>query len=312
MPGHHGEIGPMTDPHASAHNELLRWHSMSPAELEREYSPSSAIGGDYQPFIDEYAVRSEASRVSCSALETLRYGEKPANLIDLVRGGDGAPAPLLIFIHGGYWQEGSRTGSLFGADYFARHGIAYAAIGYTLAPQATVAEIVVECRQALAHIAANAQSLGIDAQRIVLAGSSAGAHLAALCASNDSGSERASSRVTPLAGLVLLSGIFDLEPLVATYINDLPGMSVQDALDLSPMRRNPASMPAAIISWGEVETAEFKRQSRRFASHLQHAGVGVECFESPLRNHFDIVHNLADSDTRLGRAVLAMFEVPVR
>lgn len=285
----------------------LRWQEFSKAELEREYSPSSAVGGNYQPFIEAYGSLSAASRSRCEHAKTLRYGELDSNLIDFVPAVAGNPAgrsPLLVFIHGGYWQEGSRTDSLFGADYFTEQGIAYAAVGYSLAPGATLPQMVNECRQAVAHLKDNAAALGIDASNIVIAGSSAGAQLAAMCCVTDAFLD--SLKPPPNSGLVLLSGVFDLEPLVSTYVNDALGMTLQEAKHMSPMRHSLVAFPDTIVSWGENETEEFKRQSRAFAKALRANKVVIHQFESPQRNHFDIVHNLAENQSEIGRRVMSM------
>lgn len=285
-------------------SEAPLWRTMETAELEREYSPSSAVGGDYQPFIAQYAARSEVARAACLDIKTLSYGDRPANTIDISVPSSVSPCPLVAFIHGGYWQEGSRIDSFFGADRFAEHGIAYAAIGYTLAPAANLSQIVTECRVAIRTLRANAQSLGADPQRIYLAGSSAGAHLSAMCCSSTVGADDVPAEW--LAGVVLLSGIFELEPLLRTSVNKALSMTIAQARVNSPLLLDVQAFPRTIITWGEHETLEFKRQSRAFAQKLTDSSRSVRMFESPTRNHFDVVHDIADDATPLGRHVLQL------
>lgn len=219
-------------------------------ELEREYSPSSAIGGNYSQYIEQYIEKSESARERCPRTDVLSYGPRPSNTIDVVVPEGAKSCPVVVFIHGGYWQELSKYESFIGADAFVARGIGYAAVDYSLAPNVGMSEIVDECRAALRCLAVNAQALGIDKDQFFLAGSSAGAHLCAMCcAGRNAGKTRFDPRI---AGTVLLSGIFCLEPLVETTINRALGMSVGDARDNSPGLLELSSFPDAIVSWGGV------------------------------------------------------------
>ncbi len=294
----------MVPENAAAADSGLLWRTMTPEQLEREYSPSSAIGGDYAPFIRDYVAGSERARAACRRVETLAYGGGPSNSIDIALPENGKDHPLIVYIHGGYWQELSKIESFCGADRFCRRGIAYAAVDYTLAPQAGLSQIVQECRTALDTLFDRAGALGVDPDRIFVAGSSAGGHLAAMCCRAAPGArERTRQRI---AGAILLSGVYELEPLVQTSINEAVGMSVQEARRNSPLLLDLASFPDAIVTWAERETAEFKRQSLALSRRLGSPGRSVRTFESPARNHFDLVFDMADPDTRLGNSILEL------
>jgi arylformamidase len=323
------------------------WREFDAATREREYSPSSCIGGNYQPFIAAYAQRSAAARDPRSGLKgrlDLAYGESAAQRLDLFVpdvgvDGDGDAAagvkpPLLVFIHGGYWQELSKDESSFAAADALRQGLAFAALDYTLAPAASVAEMVRECRRALAWLQAHAVELGFDGSRIVVAGSSAGAHLAAMCALPAGGvpaekagegavraTVKAAVRATAksavkatvksavksaVRAVVLVSGIYEVEPLVGTSINAALGLDAPAAREVSPALADLRGFPPAVVCWGAVETGEFKRQGRDFAAALQRAGTPCRAFEVPERNHFDVILDLADPATPLGQATLAL------
>ena len=132
---------------------------------EREYSPSSCIGGEYGPFIAAYRQRSDEARRATAAMggrwSRRAYGAAPSQRLELCMPPNTAPAtrvPLLLFVHGGYWQELSAADSLFAAPACIRRGSAFAALDYTLAPAATLEGIVAECRQALAWLGTPAAS----------------------------------------------------------------------------------------------------------------------------------------------------------
>ena len=291
------------------------WKSLSAPDLEREYSPSSCIGGNYQPFIAAYKAQSRKAFLKCSEMggtwKEVRYGPKPAQRIDLclpaAKVQPEAKPGLLVFIHGGYWQELSAHNSLFAASGCIQRGQAFAAIDYSLAPQASVAEIVDECRAAMVCLFRQAGALGFDPQNIVVAGSSAGAHLAAMVAWPGWQAADANAPVR-IRAAVLVSGIFDLEPLVGTSINIALGLDASAALQVSPMLLPLAGFPPTRLFWGAVETGEFKRQSRDFAHALLAAGIPCETAEIPERNHFDVILDLADASTWLGGQTLRLFE----
>lgn len=294
------------------------WRRLDAASRERAYSPSSCIGGHYQPHIQAYAERSRLAHAGPRCQRNLVYGQRAAQRLDLfvpeptVRPADpdadadadsgaaqrpGAALPaLLVFIHGGYWQELSKDESAFSAGAALAQGLAFAALDYTLAPQATVADMVAECRQALAWLQRHASRLGFDRQRIVVAGSSAGAHLAAMTALP------AAWAANPVRAVVLVSGIYELEPLVGTTINHALGLTVETAQVLSPALQPLAGFPPAIVCWGAIETDEFRRQGIDFARQIGQAGSNCLTFEVPGKNHFDIVLDLLQPDTRLGDA----------
>lgn len=288
---------------------------MSLEERERAYSPSSCIRGNYQPFITAYQTRSADARAECIALgatwSTYSYGQQAAQQLTLcLPCATNAPAThpsgLLVFFHGGYWQELSAQDSLFPATACIQRGLAFAALDYTLAPAASVTDIVAECRRALVWLFQHANALGVDASRIVVAGSSAGAQLAAMVAMQGALPDGAGGFFTVRAA-VLVSGIFELEPLVGTSINTALGLDAVAAQQASPALLPLSGFPRALVSWGAVETEEFKRQSRDFAHALAAAGTPCESFEVPRRNHFDVIMDLVDASTGLGAATLSFF-----
>lgn len=285
-------------------------HPTRAEDRERAYSPSSCIGGNYQPYIRAYVERSRTARAEAQALGGRwtegRYGSLPSQRIDLcVPAGASpqAPCPLLVFIHGGYWQELSAGDSLFAAARCVERGVAFAAVDYTLAPQARLGQIVDECRSAWHWLMSEGPALGIDAERAVVAGSSAGAHLTAMVALPNP--QRHAFTPAP-RGTVLVSGIYDLRPLLGTSINAALGLDTAQALDNSPLFHPLSGGAPALLCWGAIETDAFKAQSRHFGDALQAAGTVVSRMEVPQRNHFDVILDLVEPGTTLGEATWSM------
>ncbi|MGA7623474.1 MAG: alpha/beta hydrolase [Candidatus Acidiferrales bacterium] len=279
------------------------WREWSLAERERQYSPSTCVPA-VTPYLQAYASRSleAAQRFRCR--KDLAWGKGPDETFDYFPA-DSADAPLLIFIHGGYWQDLSKNDSLFAAPDFVANGIAFAAIEYTLAPKASLSTIVDQCRRAIASLHQQAAALGFDPRQIYIAGSSAGAHLAAMMLA-EGWQKTYGLPPDVVAGALLLSGVYDLEPLVGTYIDAPLHLSSAEVEALSPRRLNVGPGVRTIVAWGENETPEFKRQSRSFAAKLRDAGFPVNAFEVAGANHFDIVLGLTDRKTELGRATIEL------
>jgi arylformamidase len=268
---------------------LLAGHGPGIAELpepefldrvrrDRDYSPSSLVP-DVAAVLDRYA---EASREARETLpwEEIDYDDDPMARIDLFP----AEGPLLIYIHGGYWQELDKADSAFMVPGLHEQGVAVAVLGYGLAPRLDLDAIVAMVRSGVRFLMDNA-----GPRPVYLAGSSAGAHLAAMCLP-----------VASPSGTILLSGLYDLEPLVGTYINGPVGMDETTAHRNSPLRLD-IDAPPSLVARGANEPAGFAEQQE---SWLQaHPG---EALIVDGRNHFDLPLDLGDPSTVLGRKALEL------
>lgn len=294
-----------------------------PGTREREYSPSSCIGGNYQPFLAAYRDQSAAAMAESQAQGArwtrIAYGLRASQTVLLCQAPASAkPQSLLVYIHGGYWQELDAASSVWAASECVRRGHAFASIDYTLAPHARLGDIVQECRAAVAHLLNRAESLGLDASHVVLAGSSAGAHLAACVAlpcpadAHQTAPAPGLGRVAPkpndLAwrprGLILASGVYWVAPLVDTSINDALGLDSAEARAWSPGEALASAALPSLLAWGDNETQAFKAQSESMAIHLRRQGHPVSTLEVPGRNHFDVILDLCDPHTEMGRQTL--------
>ena len=249
------------------------WRTATPAEVDEQYSPSRFARRPLEQYLDEYRTTSAVVEA-----ESLRV----------------ASQPLLVYIHGGYWQRLSAADSLFNAADAVREGVSLHAVEYTLAPAATIDRIVGECIADVVSIIERLRPV-----RVVLAGCSAGAHLAAMC----SREPRVGSRVD---GAALLSGIYDLRPLVVTPTNDPLFLDAESAAALSPQLLPPPALRAALCAVGEHESGEFIRQNREFAEHLRSGGTDVSCETVSGRDHFDLPYDLLKRGTTVGDWVLSV------
>ncbi len=256
---------------------------MTLAERERQYSPSSMIGGNLTEVIAAYVGGSEATR-SRFPPTTHSYGPHSDELVDVFRPADPQPAerPLHVFFHGGYWQELGRRESCFHVAPLLDEGCVVAVPDYSLAPHASLDEIVDQCIRALGWCIDQAQQWGANPNRVIVSGSSAGAHLAAMALA-----------VEPrVRAAMLFSGVYDLAPLIGTYINEAVGITPETAVRLSPIHLRPArGLPIMVVD-GEIETDEFHAQSDAFAAAWARHGCAITRITMPGRNHFDVPSDL--------------------
>ena len=273
---------------------------MGKKELELEYSPSSRIN-DVAVYLQQY---DDQSQIAHDTLHSIcrNYGPEDRSYMDIFVPDGNGPFPVHIFIHGGYWQELSKAESTFAAPNFTDHNIIFIALDYTLAPQASLFEIVDQIRRGVLWILKNITNHKGDKNNITLSGSSAGGHLVAEVLSMDWAKHGHES--CPIKGACEVSGIFDLQPLVHTYINEPLQMTQEDATALSPMFHIPLSACPVIFSYGGNETDEFKRQTQDYSKAWQEAGHLATYVDMPTFNHFDIILELNNKNSPLFRAIL--------
>ncbi len=275
---------------------------LSREELDRQLSPSRSARdavGVLRGLESETGQLVAAPGVRCTL--DIAYGHGRRQKLDLYRPADPAgPVGCVAFIHGGFWQQGSKMWSGFAARGLTANGWALAGVGYTLAPEASLAQIVDETALAVATLARRANEFGLDRDRIVVAGHSAGAHLVAAVLSGMAGEDVA--RLPARA--VLVSGVYDLAPVAASYVNDAVGLDAAAVAGLSPLFRRPLrDLPVRLLI-GSEEPDAFHAQTdalhAAWGAHLSRMSreVVAGC------DHFDILDELRDPASPTGRFIL--------
>jgi arylformamidase len=265
-------------------------------DFEAEYNNRTRVP-DHGEVMARWAVASQAARTGLKADLDIPYGPGARHRYDLYHGvnsrraTDGI-APLAVYIHGGYWQRGDRADYAFAARELVAQGVSVAMPSYTLAPAATVADIVLEMRMFLASLWARAE------QRPVVVGHSAGGHLAAAAMAGGGGAAGVPDDLVRAA--YSISGVFDLGPLVGTSLNGALGLTAATAKAASPQFwAAPAKACRFVSAVGGLESREFLRQSLDIVGAWSAAGVKAECVIVPGANHFTIVDELARADSMM-------------
>jgi acetyl esterase/lipase len=266
---------------------------MDQAALDAGYNNTTAVA-DSARFIADWERRSASLAAAYPQHLDQRYGARERNRVDFFPSARPG-APVLVFIHGGYWQMRAKEIFRFLATGPLAHGIAFANVGYTLAPQATLGDIVDEVERAIDWIAANARACGGDAERIYVSGWSAGGHLTAMALGHPA-----------VRGGLAISGIFDLEPIRLSYLNEKLKLEAGDVARLSPLLNPPASSAPLVVAYGTAELPELQRQSREYAAARERAGLATRLAALEGHNHFSILEELANPEGKLTTALLEL------
>ena len=269
--------------------------------LDREYRARGTVPLEvFEACIARYAADSARARETLECRADVAYGETADEVVDIFPSGGGAP--VLFYIHGGYWRMLSQKESAFMAECFAGLGAAVVTVNYSLAPAASLDVIVAQCRRALAWTRAEAESFGGDPERIFVTGSSAGGHLTGAMISGGWHRELGVPEDI-VKGACAISGIFDLEPIRLSEVNEWAGLDAAAARRNSPIHHLPEAGCPLVVSYGGNETSEFKRQTDDYAAAWRARGFSAEHVDMAEANHFDIVFDYQNPEGRLTRAV---------
>jgi arylformamidase len=286
----------MTDISAPPATATAIYRGMDRATLDAAYNNGAAVA-DSENWLARWRELSAAVRSSPGARLDISYASRPRARFDYFPSGSARP-PLFVFIHGGYWQRNDKDMFAFLADGPRAHGIDVAVVGYTLAPQARLTDIVEEMHRALSALCEHDDDLGFDRDRLFVGGWSAGGHLTASVSGHPA-----------FRGGIPISGIFDLEPIALNYLNEKLALDAHEIATLSPLRVLHDRMPPLRLFVGSDELPELKRQSATYAEAGQGRGLAIALSVLPGRHHYSIHEELSRPEGTITRALVKLIEV---
>ena len=271
--------------------------TFDPLWLDSQYN-NRALVADHARHLHQWAVASADARAAHAHTADIPYGEGASEKLDLFAPGAHAPhhgngAPVVVFLHGGYWRSLDKSDHSFIAPAFTNQGACVVVPNYALCPAVTITHIVMQMVKALAWVYRNAQTYGGDPKRITVLGHSAGGQLAAMLLACDWPAYASGLPTDLVKGALSISGLYDLEPLMHTPF-------LQGSLQLTPAQVRMAS-PAGLsgprrgtlyATAGADESPEFIRQNRLIQTAWGKKTVPV-CETIPGRNHFSVLEDLA-------------------
>lgn len=281
----------------------MNWRDYPLDELRRQYLTNLTPGmGNHVRRYEELS--DDLVRTMPGELDVPYGAAGPRQTLDIFAP-DTDGAPILVFIHGGYWFFNSKDPRRFPAREFVPRGIAWVPINYRLAPTVPMFEIVADVRNAVKWLYLHAAEYGCDPERIYVSGNSAGGHLTAELLS-DNWPEQYGQPADVVKGACAISGLYDLEPLLECEPNEKLRLDLESARRYSPIYYLSGQATPSIIACGANESAEFRRQTAAYADILKDAGYPVTHMEVAGHDHFSIIGELANPESPLFRAVIGM------
>jgi len=279
------------------------FNGYSQAQLDAQYDNQAACP-DFRSTLDAGAALSRKAS-GLAGERGVRWGRDGRESLDIYREASGPGLlPVVVYVHGGGWLILDKESSAFGARSFGAAGCLFVALGFHTAATVPFAEMVERVREGVAWIAQNIQRYGGDPERIVLVGHSSGTHLVSQCLTHDWASRGLPS--TPIAGAILVSGLGDLHPVRLSYRNQRLELS-QEHVQRYSLLRNPLTVRCPVdVVVAEHDTDEFKRQAADMAGYLERAGLLRHHYMRQGAHHFDVILDLADSDSRLFGETLSL------
>jgi len=277
-----------------------------PEWFDAQYNNRARVA-DSAAVLARWAQASQLVREREPCVLDLPYGNGPKERLDIFTT-EAKKAPVLVFIHGGWWRALDKSDHSFLGSVFADEGAQVVVPNYELAPHASLERIALQVAQSLAWVWRHIADYGGDPNRIVLAGHSAGGHLAAMMSCCDWKAVAPDLPRHLVKGTLSISGVHDLAPVAQT-----PFLRSDLRLDADTVQRlSPVGFPApdapfyAVV--GGDESEEFRRQTRLLRKAWGRHAVPV-CEEVPGFNHFTIMHDLADPGGRTHRLARRLLDL---
>ncbi len=280
-------------------------HESKTVYYTRQYNARASIPEHPQIFA-RWQHDSALVRRTHAGLLDLPFGEAAGERLDFYPA-HRANAPLLVFIHGGWWRSLDKSDFTFIVPSYRRAGFNVALTNYTLAPDASIEEITRQQLHALAWLYRSADRLEFDRKRIVVAGHSAGGHLAAMMLAARWPQLAADLPMDLVKGGVLMSGLYDLDPVrYASFVNVDLKLTPADVMRVSPGYLPQAHAAPFVTAVGDLESDEFKRQNNLIAQQWQSAHAGDVALQGI--HHLSICDAFAEPGHGLFNATCALID----
>ncbi|MDT7615158.1 MAG: arylformamidase [Pseudonocardiales bacterium] len=275
--------------------------------LDRQFDIAAAV-----PRFDEhiawFAAQSRLLRAaSPRAALDVPYGVSAAETLDVFPADTPDPQPVQIFFHGGYWRQFSKDDFSFVAGTVNAAGGMAVVVDYALVPSVSLGTLVRQCLDAVAWVAQNIERYGGDPERIFVSGHSAGGHLAAVASTHDWSTHGLARDL--VRGVVAISGLYDLEPVRSSNLNEVLRLTDADVDELSPARR-PSGRAPVVLAYGAEETDEFRRQAADFRRVRGEAGSTTALIELGGVDHMTAVIELGTSGSQIAQIMLEQMQLP--
>ena len=277
------------------------YKNYSQEQLNYQYNTRLQVP-DFANYFDRWERISRQTAEQNTILKDISYGTHPEELLDIF------PSKIhqsktLVFIHGGYWHLLDKATFHFLAGHFLKYNITTVLINYPLAPRASIDDIVASCRKALRWVYDNIIQYNGDPNELYLLGHSAGGHLASMLL--------VEQEATFVRAMISLSGLFRLEPLMLSYLNDAIRMDRDNVIKNSPVFLEPAYDRPLLLVTGTDESNEFKAQSEDLNQHWKSKCSDIKYLQVPRKNHYSVLDAVVEKDSTLRAAIICLMNIEI-
>jgi len=266
--------------------------------LEQQYRPWT----DWA-FLDDWAKMGASYIERANVVRNVPYGDSPGEKLDLIRPSS-SDAPVLIFIHGGYWFSMDKDDYAFALEPLVSAGALIASVNYTLCPEVTMDTLVQQVRKACAWVWRNVGDYGGNPDKLHVSGHSSGGHLTAMMVATDWSTFEENLPKSIFKSAVPISALSDLEPIRLSTVNDNLLMDADTAKRNSPLFLAPSSVMPISVVVGGGETEEFHRHSHGLAETWRGAASQMKYIEVPGHDHFTMIAAMTEEDSPLTATLL--------
>lgn len=256
---------------------------------------------DEGPYIETFLTQSAWVRANNDCIEDILVGSRDEERIDVFPAKQ-AGAPIIVFVHGGWWRIGTRKWFAFCVQGFLERGYAVIASDYTLCPTVGIPDISNATRLAIRWAYENAAQLRGNPERIFVTGHSAGGQQAGMMAATDWEGQYALPKDV-IKGAIPMSGLFDLRPFKKSWLQPKLQLNGDTVLSESPLFQIPDKAPPILVTLGGTESVEFHRQSTVFVEAWKSKGHRAEYYDAPGLDHNTSVISLMDPESALSRRI---------
>jgi len=273
-------------------------------DIERQYNPR-AWATDVE---EMHALRGRLSKAARERLKgefDIAYGDTPRQALDIYHAANSANAgssPIVVYLHGGYWRVGEKEKQAILAEPLVQAGFPVVMIGTDLCPAVTLDQLLAQVIRGIIWTANNGQRIGGDGKRIYLYGHSAGAHLAAMGLAEDWKAHGLPEKL--MRGATLVSGIYDVEPVLHISVNELIRLQPDRVAALSPMQHPPRHPVPLVLATGGEEAPGWVAQTTEYAGLCRKLGSKTDVISVPHEGHFSTIPAQADPGHPINRAML--------